>query len=120
MSVLLNSYSKLKQENKNLVYLFKSGIFYIAIEEDAILLSKKLDLKLTKNNSSYIKCGFPISKVEKYKILLTNMNVNFKLVDSLSTETSNFNPTLQTKSLINLILSKDIDSLTILEAYKLL
>ena len=46
MSNLFNNYSKLKQENKDLVYLFKSGVFYVALEEDAKLLSKMLDLKI--------------------------------------------------------------------------
>ena len=35
MSKLINVYEKLKQENKDTLYLFKSGIFYIFIGNDA-------------------------------------------------------------------------------------
>ena len=41
MSKLYSIYKKLKESNKDTVYLFKSGIFYIAISDDANLLSSK-------------------------------------------------------------------------------
>lgn len=47
MSKLYSIYKKLKESNKDTVYLFKSGIFYIAISDDASLLSSKFKFKLT-------------------------------------------------------------------------
>ena len=35
-----------KQENKNKIYLFKSGSFYIFLGDDAELMAKELGLKL--------------------------------------------------------------------------
>lgn len=121
MSKLYSLYENLKKENNQTVYLFKSGIFYIALSDDAIYLSNKFNFKLTKLNDSIVKCGFPISSSEKYIKIFTNNNVNFKLVDS-STQTIyspkeyEINSTVNT--LINDILSINIDSLSISEAYK--
>lgn len=44
------------------IYLFKSGIFYIALEEDATFLSELLGFKLTNFNETVMKCGFPRKK----------------------------------------------------------
>lgn len=118
MNNLYDNYSKLKQENKDLVYLFKSGVFYVALEEDAKLLSKKLYLKITTQNKSFIKCEFPVSKIEKYKIFLDNMNIKYKIIEELKKDSINYSPSLEVKKLIELINSKDIDSLSIIDAYK--
>lgn len=118
MNNLYNNYSKLKQENKDLVYLFKSGVFYIALDEDAKLLSKMLDLKINTQNKSFIKCGFPISKIEKYKMFLNNMNIKYRIIEELEKDSINYSPSLEVKKLIELINSKDIDSLSIIYAYK--
>ena len=55
MSKLYVEYLKLKNKDINKVYLFKSGIFYIALEEDAKKLSELFDFKLTNLNESVIK-----------------------------------------------------------------
>lgn len=47
MSKLFNIYLNEKKNNENIILLFKSGIFYIAIDKDATVLSQLLDLKLT-------------------------------------------------------------------------
>lgn len=39
MSKLYNSYLELKEKNSNFIYLFKNGVFFIALDEDAIKLS---------------------------------------------------------------------------------
>ena len=43
MSKLYASYSDLKKKEPDFVYLFKVGIFYIALEDDAIKLSECLN-----------------------------------------------------------------------------
>lgn len=118
MNNLYNNYSKLKQENKDLVYLFKSGVFYVALEEDAKLLSKMLDLKINTQNKYFIKCGFPVSKIEKYKIFLDNMNIKYQIIEELEKDSINYSPSLEVKKLIELINSRDIDSLSIMDTYK--
>ena len=37
----------LRKENKNEIVFVKAGAFYIAVEEDAVFLNKKLKLKCT-------------------------------------------------------------------------
>ena len=59
MSKLYNIYLEEKKKNRDILLLFKSGIFYIAIAEDAIKLSNLLHLKLTNLNDTIQKCGFP-------------------------------------------------------------
>ena len=84
MSKLYSLYKNLKEEKKDTIYLFKGGIFYIALDDDAIFLSNKFNFKLTNLNDSIVKCGFPISSVEKYIKIFTYNNIDFKLIDSSS------------------------------------
>lgn len=58
MSKLYEKYKNLKSENATKLYLFKSGIFYIFLDEDAIKMSNLLNLKLTNLNETIVKCGF--------------------------------------------------------------
>ena len=66
MSKLYNIYQDLKKEDKEKIYIFKAGAFFILLDDDAKLISEKLNLKLTKLNDSLVKCGFPINSIEKY------------------------------------------------------
>lgn len=59
MSKLYEKYKSLKSENNDKLYLFKSGIFYIFLDEDAKKMSNFLNLKLTNLNESICKCRFP-------------------------------------------------------------
>ena len=60
MSKLYNQYLKLKSDTKekNIIYLFKSGIFYICLDEDARKMSDIFDFKITPINEDVVKCGF--------------------------------------------------------------
>lgn len=48
MSTLYNRYLQLKQENRDVYYLFKYGIFYIFLDDDAKDISKLFNFKLNK------------------------------------------------------------------------
>ena len=52
MSKIFNEFEKKKLENPDKLYLFKSGIFYIGLEEDAENLSKLSDFKITPLNDT--------------------------------------------------------------------
>lgn len=82
MSKLYKKYSKLKIKDDTALYLFKTGIFYIFIDEDAKLVSSRLNLKLTNLNQDVVKCGFPVTQLEKYTKLINEANFSFKIVDS--------------------------------------
>lgn len=64
------SYSQmvhLLRENSNGKIVFiNAGVFYIAVEEDAVLLNSKLQLKCTCFQKHTCKVGVPINCLEKY------------------------------------------------------
>ena len=66
MSKLYEQYKKLKQNNKNNIYIFKNGIFYIALDDDAKKLSDIFGFKLVDFNGTILKCGFPLKKISYY------------------------------------------------------
>ena len=121
MSKLYQSYVSLKIKDSSKLYLFKSGIFYIFLDEDAKLISSKFNLKLTNLNSMIVKCGFPTSQIEKYTNLLTMANIPFKIVDLV--DNSLYSPkdfilNENVKSLLTKIVSVDAYSLSISAAYE--
>lgn len=121
MSKLYSIYKKLKESNKDTVYLFKSGFFYIAISDDANLLSSKFNLKLTNLNNSIFKCGFPVSCIDKYIKLFNFNNIKFKIVnleENTIYQPQDFALNKKIENLLNLISSTDINSLSVSKAYE--
>ena len=84
MSKLYEKYKNLKSENPTKLYLFKSGIFYIFLENDAIKMSKLLNLKLTNLNGTVSKCGFPVKNIDKYLHLIKLNNYEIDIIDSIN------------------------------------
>lgn len=83
MSKLFNKYLELKHtQDEETYYLFKSGIFYIFISDDAKYMSNLLNLKLVNLNEDVVKCGFPSNNLTKYLNILSENNINFKIIDS--------------------------------------
>lgn len=118
MSKLLNTYINLKKQDSNYIYLFKNGIFYLALEDDARFLSKEFNLKLTSLNAEAVKCGFPCSSFDKYYLMLTNINKEFKIIDKEMI--SNSTVYLENKEileLLNKIKDVDVNSLSVSEAF---
>lgn len=121
MSKLYSLYKDLKLNNNETIYLFKSGIFYIALADDAITLSHKFGFKLTNLNATVMKCGFPLSSTEKYIKLFENNNINFKLIDTNSNTIytpKNYIVSNNINELIDSIISIDTDLLSVSECYK--
>lgn len=122
MSKLYNMYLKLKSNNPNKIYLFKSGIFYTALDSDARLLSSKTGLKLTNLNGDVMKCSFPTTSMLKYSNLLIQFNIDFDVIEDY------FNSVNCQKYISNIYLSDfitkfsklDLDHISISEAYELL
>lgn len=121
MSKLYQKYVSLKVQNSNQLYLFRSGIFYIFIDEDAKLMSSILNLKLTNLNPMILKCGFPVSKIEKYSALIKAANFSFEIID-LSNNTSYLPTQYILNEKINVLLEKialtNSNDLSISSAYE--
>lgn len=82
MSKLYDRYKKLKNQNCDKLYLFKSGIFYIFLSDDAETLADLLSLKLTKLNDEINKCGFPANSLSKYQLKLEELDIEYEIIDS--------------------------------------
>lgn len=116
MSKLLKQYNELKAKDKNKIYIFRVGIFYNILNEDARLVSTEIGLKLTDLSPEIIKCGFPVAKLEKYTNLLKAHNLNFEVISNQtsSSQTSSYD------SIIKKIQNIDLNNTTFKEAFDLL
>lgn len=123
MSKLYNTYVELKKQNPKSIYLFKSGIFFIALDEDAHVLSNLFHFKLSSFTPEVVKCGFPCSSFEKYGKLFKACNLDIKLIEADKNITYTLKDYSQNSSiteLLNSIKSVDINNLSISEAYAFL
>lgn len=123
MSKLFEKYLELKNAEKNRVYLFKSGIFYIALAEDAEKVSKLFNFKITNLNDEVTKCGFPEKKLEYYSALLSQNNVDFEVVDLKYSKIENYSDYLNNikfKNIINVLTELDLNSISFREAFDIL
>lgn len=127
MSKIYDKYKILKTSNNynsNTLYLFKAGLFFIFIDEDAKIVSNLLNLKLGNLNDTIVKCGFPCNSLQKYLTLLKNTQYNVEIV-SLDTQDSpmtsnNYLTNSQLKIIAEEILNLKIDDLSISQAYDFL
>ena len=123
MSKLFSKYLELKNTNKDTIYLFKSGIFFLALQDDAEKLSQELNLKITNLNPDVIKCGFPVSRQEHYFRILEAKEIAFSIVDDTYGTIRNYSDNINNdklKGIENKILSIDFDNISYKEAYELL
>ena len=124
MSKLYKKYILLKINNSKKLYLFKCGIFYIFIDEDAKVMSKELNLKLIPLDSVIMKCGFPVNSSDKYFNILKNLNYNIEIISSDNycspINLNNYITLEKLNSIINDFINIDVTSLSIKEAFDLL
>ena len=124
MSKLYEKYKTLKQEKSSqILYLFRHGIFFIFLEDDARLVSQALGLKLGKLNDTVVKCGFPINSLDKYTVLLKNMGYTIEIIDNHTTSSfssTNYLQNEQLEKLMQDVIKVHINTLSVREAYELL
>lgn len=127
MSKLYEQYLKLKNENPKKLYLFKSGLFYIALEDDAVALSDKFKLKLTNLGNTTLKCGFPESRLKHYTEYFKLQNIDYILVKSENQKSNTNYNNIKNNTILNInketseVLSElatlDINNITLKEAF---
>ena len=120
MSKLYDKYLLLKKQNPAVLYLFKSGILYIFLENDAKKMSLLLNLKLNNLNENVLKCGFPVNNLSKYSSLIEKAGYELLIVDSSSQETHSSTEYIlnnHIKNFIENLSNVDSNTLSISEAY---
>ena len=123
-SKLYQRYISLKIEDNDAYYLFKSGIFYLFISEDAQVMSKMLDLKLSNLNPYIKKCGFPVNAAERYFKKIDELGIKVKVIDlskmTISTEMNKYLNVQQIMEIIDDFLKVNVEELSISQAFDLL
>ena len=120
MSKLHDAYLQLKKQDTSTIYLFKSGIFFIALDEDAHKLANMFDLKIGKLNNTVEKAGFPCNSYDKYSKLFKAHGLSVKLVnfdDSKSLSFTDYSTSQDFADVLDLINKVDPNNLSITEAY---
>ena len=120
MSKLYSIYLNEKENNEAKILLFKSGIFYLALDKDATFLSDTFGFKLTNLNKTVQKCGFPCVSLDKYLKLFKACNLDIKMIEVDKNTTYDLKEYEQDKSILeilDLIKNINIDNLSVSEAY---
>lgn len=121
MSKLLDQYQKLKKENASCIYIFRVGIFYNILNEDAKILNEKLGLKLTSLSDQIIKCGFPISSLDNYTRKLNDLQLKYLVIDNLpNSNTTEYLNNIEIKRIIKKITELDMNNTTFQQAFNIL
>lgn len=118
MSKLYEMYKRKKEEDSTKHYLFPSGMFYLFLDEDAREMSEKLNLKLTPLNQEIQKCGFPMQSLEKYEILMKEMDYEVVAEQPKYKELYFFDKKLV--QLLKKIKKMDLDEISYKESYLVL
>ena len=71
----------LREKEHGKVVFVKCGHFYIAIEEDAVLLNEVLNLKCTCFRENTCKVGVPVNSIEKYINKLKELRYGYVVYD---------------------------------------
>lgn len=121
MSKLIKKLEELKKHDASSIYIFRVGIFYNILNEDAKILNEKLGLKLTSLSPEIVKCGFPISSLNKYTEKLDKMQIKYSIIDNLvDTTITDYSNNIEFKKIINKIKSIDIDNTNPIDALNIL
>ncbi len=114
MSKIYNEYLKLKEQNPDKLYLFKSGKFYIFVGNDCDTINNYVVLKKTNFSNESQKCGFPENVLNDYLRVFNNHKLNIEIVKEISS--SGYNK-LNDK-IIKYLKNIDINQITPVEAFK--
>lgn len=77
--MLKEKYTEYKKTYKKYILLIKCGNFYLALNDDAIVLSSIFDFRIIESRN-FIKCGFPLSSINKIEKKLDELEVNYLII----------------------------------------
>ncbi len=122
MSKLYDKYLELKKENDDKLYLFKSGLFYVFLEDDALKISRITTLKCTQLTPKVVKCGFPQNSLERYLEIFKELNLEVEVIQLEETEKKKLSTKIRSGKIksINELKSLDLNAITPIRALELL
>jgi len=121
MSKLEKQYEQLKAKSNDTIYMIRSGIFYVFLNEDAKVINKSIGLKIIDLGPNIVKCGFPISKIEKYKSLLNEKQIKYKIIDNFpNSNVETYLNDIEIKKAFNKITALNMDEISYKQAYEIL
>ena len=100
----------LREQNKEKIVLIKAGVFFIAIEEDAVLLNNKLKLKCTCFKQNTCKVGVPIKVIDRYIDKIEKLGYSY-IVYNFKKETQSLEIIKEFKGKPNKVKRKNINCL---------
>lgn len=115
MSVIYDKYKKMKEKDKEKMYLFRSGNFYIFLGEDADNINNYVVLKKTPFCKETIKCGFPIGSLDDYMKVFHNQGLNVEVVEDSINATNK-----DLTEMISILNKLDLNQVTPLKALNIL
>ena len=78
---MLEEYYRNKIKYKEFIIMIKFGNFYEIFDKDAVIASNILNYKLSKISDT-VKCGFPISSLDKVLKLLKDKQINYVVIEN--------------------------------------
>lgn len=122
MSKLIKNLKELKKLDASSIYIFRVGIFYNILNEDAKIVNEKLGLKLTSLSPEIIKCGFPISSLDKYTKKLNELQIQYKIIDDLpnNSNVTDYSNNIEIKKILNKITEIDMNNTTFQQSFNIL
>lgn len=122
MSKLIKNLKELKKLDASSIYIFRVGIFYNILNEDAKIVNEKLGLKLTSLSPEIIKCGFPISSLDKYTKKLDELQIQYKIIDDLpnNSNVTDYSNNIEIKKILNKIAEIDMNNTTFQQSFNIL
>lgn len=122
MSKLIKNLKELKKLDASSIYIFRVGIFYNILNEDAKIVHEKLGLKLTSLSPEIIKCGFPISSLDKYTKKLDELQIQYKIIDDLpnNSNVTDYSNNIEIKKILNKIAEIDMNNTTFQQSFNIL
>ena len=78
---MLEEYYRNKIKYKEFIIMIKFGNFYEIFDKDAVIASNILNYKLSKISDT-VKCGFPISSLDKVLNLLKDKQINYVVIEN--------------------------------------
>lgn len=117
MSKIYEKYLALKNKDKNKLYLFRNGNFYIFLKDDCDYINEYVVLKKTLFAKDVYKCGFPVCSKEQYMHVFNNHNLNIEIIENY--EDINCN-SYKNDDIINMIKNINLNDLTPIQAMNFL